>query len=141
MTTLAFLAALAAIFTVVLAMEVTDGDSLRLHRPAGLIAWLTGGNWPAKIGGALIIVGVGALLRYAAINIDLPPQVKLGAGIVIALALGLASTFVPEGAAKRPVSLALGGAAFGVAYLTAYSAFGLFHYVSNPTGLALLGIT
>ena len=141
MTTLVFLAALAAIFAVVLATEVTGRDSLRLHRPTGLIAWLTGGNWPAKIGGALIIVGVGALLRFALVNIELPPQLKLGAGIAIALALGLASTFVPAGAAKRPVSLALGGAAFGVAYLTAYSAFGLFHYVSNPIGVALLGVT
>lgn len=141
MITLAFLAALAAIFATVLAMEVTDGDGVRLHRPAGLIHWLTGGNWPAKIGGALMIVGVGALLRYALINIELPPQVKLGAGVFLALALGFASTFVPEGPAKRPVSLALGGAAFGVAYLTAYSAFGLFHYLSNPVGLALLGIT
>jgi hypothetical protein len=141
MTTLAFLAALAAIFATVLATEATDREDLRLHRPAGLIDWLTGGNWPAKIGGALIIVGVGALLRYALINIELPPQLKLGTGIVVALSLGLASTFIPEGAAKRPVSLALGGAAFGVAYLTAYSAFGLFHYLSNPIGLALLGAT
>ncbi len=81
------------------------------------------------------------MLRFALVNIELPPQLKLGAGIAIALALGLASTFVPAGAAKRPVSLALGGAAFGVAYLTAYSAFGLFHYVSNPIGVALLGVT
>src|SRR5262249_3330009 len=62
-------------------------------------------------------------------------------GVVIALVLGLASTFVPNGPARRPVSLALGGSAFGVVYLTAYSAFALFHYVSNPIGLALLALT
>src|SRR6185436_9046098 len=45
------------------------------------------------------------------------------------------------GNSRRAVSLCLGGAGFGVAYLTAYSAFGLFHYVSSPTGLALLGLT
>jgi hypothetical protein len=140
MTALAFLASVAAIFIAVLAIE--DGErELRLQRPAGLLTWLTRGNWPAKVGGALIIVGVGALLRYALLNIDIAPQLKLTAGIVIALALGLGSQFVPAGNAKRAISLALGGAAFGVAYLTAYSAFALFEYLSNPMGLALLGLT
>ncbi len=141
MTTLVFLAALAAIFVAVLAVE-SDGEStMNLRRPAGILTWLTRGNWPAKVGGALVIVGVGALLRYALLHVDVPPQVKLTAGVVIALALGFASMVVPEGNAKRSVSLALGGAAFGVAYLTAYSAFGLFQYLSNPAGLGLLGVT
>ena len=34
----------------------------------------------------------------------------------------------------------MGGAAFGVAYLTAYSAFALFGYVPSATGLALLAL-
>jgi uncharacterized membrane protein len=141
MITLAFLGAVAAIIVLVLALEVDDRSTLRIQRPTGLITWLTSGNWPAKVGGALIIVGVGALLRFALIEIDVPPMVKLVSGIVIALALGLASTFVGSGPSRRAVSLALGGAAFGVAYLTAYSAFGLFKYLSNPAGLALLGLT
>ena len=141
MVTLAFLGAIAAVVVLVLALEVDDRSTLRIQRPTGLITWLTSGNWPAKVGGALIIVGVGALLRFALIEIDVPPMVKLVSGIVIALALGLASTFVGSGPSRRAVSLALGGAAFGVAYLTAYSAFGLFKYLSNPAGLALLGLT
>lgn len=141
MTALAFLGALVAIFFVVLAIEADGDGPLKLHRPAGLFTWLTRGNWPAKIGGALIIVGVGALLRFALINLEFAPELKLSAGIVIALLLGLASMLVPEGSTKRPVSLALGGAAFGVAYLTAYSAFGIFEYLSNPMGLALLALT
>lgn len=141
MTALVFLGALVAIFFAVLIIEVDREGHLKLQRPVGLITWLTRGNWPAKIGGALIIVGLGALLRFALINIDVAPQLKLAAGIVIAFALGLGSMLVPGGGAKRPVSLALGGAAFGVAYLTAYSAFGFFEYLSNPMGLALLGLT
>jgi uncharacterized membrane protein len=140
MISLLFLGCVAAIFLLVVAME--DGElALRLqHRPAGLLAWLTGGNWPAKVGAALVVIGVGALLRYLLLNIDIPTQAKLGTGIVIAAALGFASVFVPGGAARRTLSLALGGAAFGVAYLTAYSAFALFGYVPSGTGLALLAL-
>lgn len=140
MTTLVFLATVAAVIITVLAFE-SQGEQVKFHQPAGLFTWLTRGNWPAKVGGALVIVGVGALLRYAAIHIDIAPHLKLYAGIFIALALGAGSLFVPDGPAKRPVSLALGGAAFGVAYLTAYSAFALFEYLDNPMGLALLGLT
>lgn len=141
MTTLAFLGAVAAIVVLILVLEVDARSQLRIHRPTGLFTWITSGNWPAKIGGALIIVGVGALLRYAALQIDIPPTSKLISGIVIALALGFGSALVAGGNARRAVSLCLGGAGFGVAYLTAYSAFGLFHYVSSPAGLALLGLT
>jgi uncharacterized membrane protein len=141
MTTLAFLAALAVIFAVILAIEADGAQGARLQRPVGLLTWLSRGNWPAKIGAALLIIGVGALLRYAALHIEIAPPLKLAAGLVLAFALGLASMFVPQGSARRAVSLALGGAAFGVAYLTAYSAFALFDYLSDPTGLALLGLT
>lgn len=74
MTTLAFLATVAAVAIIVLAIESQGTHSLSVHRPMGLFTWLTRGNWPAKVGGALIIVGFGALLRYAAINIDIAPS-------------------------------------------------------------------
>ena len=141
MTILAFLGAVAAIVILVLVLEVDARSPLRIHRPTGLLTWITSGNWPAKIGGALIIIGVGALLRFAALQIHAPPMSKLISGVLIAMVLGFGSAFVSGGGTRRAVSLCLGGAAFGVAYLTAYSAFGLFEYVSSPAGLALLGLT
>src|SRR5689334_17145104 len=141
MTMLAFLGAVAAIVVLILVLEVDARSQLRIHRPTGLLTWISSGNWPAKVGGALIIVGVGALLRFAALQIHAPPISKLIGGVFIALGLGFGSAFVTGGPARRAVSLCLGGAGFGVAYLTAYSAFGLFDYVSSPTGLALLGLT
>lgn len=141
MTTLVFLAALVAIVIAVLTAEADGKHGPKLQHPAGLLTWLTSGNWPAKVGGALVVVGVGALLRFALINIEVHAQLKLAAGIALALALGLASALLPAGPARRPVSLALGGAAFGVAYLTAYSAFALFNFLATPTGLALLCLT
>ncbi len=141
MTALVFLLAVGAIIAVVLAIESRGDDTSVARQPIGLLTWLTRGNWPTKVGGALIVVGVGALLRYAALNLEIPPPFKLVAGVLIAAALGLISVSLPAVAARRSVSLALAGSAFGVAYLTAYSAFALFGYLDNPEGLALLGVT
>lgn len=141
MITLVFLFAIAFIIGSVLAMEGGGAAGVEIRRPTGLFTWLSSGNWPAKIGGGLLVVGIGALLRYAAINFDIAPSVKLATGIVAAAVLGFASIATGRGAAQRAVSLALSGAAFGVAYLTAYSAFALFGYVTSPTGLTLLALT
>jgi hypothetical protein len=124
------------VFASVLALE-GDGDRLR-RGPAGLLSWITRGNWPAKVGGGLMIIGVGALLRYAAVNLDVPPGLKLGTGIGGTALLALVSSMTTR---RRAVSLALGGSAFGVAYLTAYSAFALFGYLPTMPGLGLLALT
>src|SRR4029079_816900 len=113
MVALIFLLVIAAVFASILALE--GGDEHFERRPAGLLTWIASGNWPAKIGGALIIIGVGALLRFAAIEIHVPPMQKLISGAFIAMGLGLASALVRGGPARRAVSLCLGGAGFGVA--------------------------
>jgi uncharacterized membrane protein len=139
MVALTFLSVIAAVFTAVVVLE--GGDPALPRRPRGLLIWIASGNWPAKIGGALLIVGAGALLRYAAINFDVPASLKLATGIVAAAALGFASFMVAGNARRRALSLAVGGAAFGVAYLTAYSAFALFGYLPTTQGLGLLVLT
>jgi uncharacterized membrane protein len=139
MLALIFLSVIAAVFVSVVALE--GGDQALERRPRGLLTWIVSGNWPAKVGGGLMVVGVGALLRYAAINFDVPPTFKLGLGIAAAAALGFGSFLTAGDAQRRVVSLALGGAAFGVAYLTAYSAFALFGYLPTLQGLGLLALT
>lgn len=138
MVALIFLSVVAAVFVTVVALE--GGDPIE-RRPRGLLTWIASGNWPAKIGGTLMVVGVGALLRYAAINFDAPPTLKLGFGIAAVAALGFASFFTSGMPQRRAISLALGGAAFGVAYLTAYSAYALFDYLPTTQGLGLLVLT
>jgi uncharacterized membrane protein len=123
MTTLVFLLALAGIAGTIFWME---GDAeTRALRP-GLLTWAVSGNWPAKIGAVLVTLGTGALLRYLAIHIEVAPPSKLMAGVAIAGTLGLAAMFTGRGDGRRTLSLVLSGSAFGVAYLTAYSAFVLF---------------
>lgn len=141
MITLVFLFAIAFIVGSVLAIEGAGASGSESRRPTGLFTWISSGNWPAKIGGGLLVVGIGALLRYAAINFDVPPTLKLATGVLAAAVLGFASIVTGRGAAQRALSLALGGAAFGVAYLSAYSAFALFGYVTSATGLTLLALT
>src|SRR5687767_15489237 len=112
MVALIFLSVIAAVFVAVVALE--GGDPSLERRPRGLLTWIASGNWPAKIGGALMIVGVGALLRYAAINFNAPASLKLGFGIVATAVLGYGSFFTSAMPQRRVISLALGGAAFGV---------------------------
>ena len=138
MVALVFLSVIAAVFVAVVALE--GGDPSLERRPKGLLTWIASGNWPAKIGGALMVVGVGALLRYAAINFDVPPAFKLALGIGATAALGFASFLTAANTQRRVISLALGGAAFGVAYLTAYSAFALFGYLPTLQGLGPAGV-
>lgn len=139
MTTLVFLLSAAAIFGSILLVESRDAP-LPAHVRTGLWAWITRGNWPAKVGGSLLVVGFGALLRYALLNVQIPPEFKLGTGIAASLLLGWLSLALPHRGVPRAVSLSLGGSAFGVVYMTAYAAFAYFHYLSNPTGLAALGL-
>lgn len=142
MTTLLFLLTIGAVAGAIMAAESRGGEYERPSRVAfGLLTWLTSGNWPAKIGAGLLVVGVGALLRFALKNLDIDPTLKLAGGIAISGLLAGAAVFAGNGPQRRAVSLALGGAAFGVAYLTAYSSFALFGYLDSETGTALLLLT
>lgn len=140
MISLAFIACIAILFLVVVSVEGANDEERDLLKPHGLIRWLTGGNWTAKVGAVLFLIGSGALIRYLMLNIDVPPGLKLGVGVVITAGLAVASSMLHGKPARRAIHLALGGAALGVAYLTAYSAYGFFHFVASIDALALLFI-
>ncbi|MES2934620.1 MAG: DUF2339 domain-containing protein [Pseudomonadota bacterium] len=140
MTPILFSLGILLVFSLLLAYETgTDASQPRLQR-LGLLSWLVSGNWPAKVGALLLIVGIGALLRYAMLHLDLPPELKLSGGLLIAALLGAAAFILKNLPERRAIHLALAGAAFGVAYLTAYSAYGFFNYVSSINALALLAL-
>ena len=121
---------------------VCDGVALggRLRIPAEglaacrLVRWLIAGNWTTKIGGLLVSIGAGALL----LNFDLSARAKITAGVLIAAVLAAASAVLSARSNRRALSIALAGASLGVAYLTAYSAYGFFHFVADLQALALL---
>lgn len=138
--TFAFLFTIAVLFALVLSWEAGPERKALMLRPVGLITWFVSGNWPAKVGAGLMLIGTGALLRYLLLNIDFPASGKLFAGVAIATALGVSSAAIKANPKRRAVHLALGGAALGVAYLTAYSAYGFFHFIGEPQALGALFI-
>ncbi|MES2535982.1 MAG: DUF2339 domain-containing protein [Pseudomonadota bacterium] len=138
MTSLLFIFSVLALFTALLRFEA-GADAIQPGiRQFGLVRWLMSGNWPAKVGAGLLILGVGALLRYTFININVVPEVKFGAGLMVSAILGFASFFLRQHPQRRALHLALAGAGFGVAYLTAYSAYGFFNYINEVNAFALL---
>ena len=136
MTPTIFIGLILVIFLVTYLTTAERKTTLR-HRSNGLINWLTTGNWPAKVGAGLMIIGFGALLRYLMLNIILVPQIKLAAGIVCSFILGALSAWVGNQPNRKEIHLSLGGAALGVAYLTAYSAHTYFGYFDPIQSLCL----
>ncbi len=138
MTGLAFLCGIVVLFIGLLAYESEDGSARLRDSQRGLWSWLTSDNWPAKVGGVLMVIGIGALMRYVLLHSQVTSEVKLSAGVSLAGVLGYLSYRLQALPARRALHLALAGAAGGVAYLTAYSAFALFGYLNDIAGLTLL---
>ena len=65
MTGLAFICGIVVLFIGVLAYETEDGALRLKDSQRGLWTWLTSDNWPAKVGAALMVLGIGALLKMA----------------------------------------------------------------------------
>jgi hypothetical protein len=53
-----------ALFAVLFIWEAAPEARVSALHPAGLLHWLVGGNWLAKVGALLVSIGTGALLRY-----------------------------------------------------------------------------
>lgn len=137
MTPLLFSISIVILFGLLFAYEASTDSTQPQLRQFGLLTWLISGNWPAKVGAGLLILGVGALLRYVLINFEAPPELKIGGGLFIAGILGAASYALKNRPARRAIHLALAGSAFGVAYLTAYSAYDIFKYIDQIGAMSL----
>lgn len=135
---LVFICTVAALFAVLFIWEAAPETRQSSLHPAGLLRWLVSGNWLAKVGALLVSIGSGALLRYLMLTLRFPPTGKLMAGVAMATGLGIASATVALHPRRRAISLALAGSALAVAYLTAYSAYGFFHFVADVPALGLL---
>ena len=139
MLALSFCCLIAGLFVVVALSEAHQNEFAGM-RPMGLLTWLVSGNWPAKVGSGLLIVGVGALLRFALLNVQVAPEAKLLSGALLCVSLFAFARVIRTRYGKHGIAAALTGAAFGCAYLTAYSAYALFHYLESFAGLAALAI-
>lgn len=82
-------------------------------------------------------MGFGALLRYMMLNIELSSQLKILFGCECSLVLSILSLILGMQSVRPVVSLALAGAALGVAYLIVYSANAYFGYFNNIQSISL----
>lgn len=135
---MSFAITIGLLFALVFALESATHPAGAGIRPHSLLRWVSSDNWPAKVGAILIIIGVGALLRYAMLHLDAPDHLKLGGGVALSALTGLAAYACRQHPARRALHFALTGAAFGIAYLCAYASFGLFSYLDDLSGIALL---
>jgi len=138
MHALGFISLTMLLFAALFAGEFWTDRQRQSTLQSGLFSWLIGGNWPAKVGAGLLIFGVGALIRYAFLHVNVSDQAKLLSGALAAGLLGISAFVLRNKRERRALHLALAGSAFGVAYLTAYSAFGLFNYLDDLNGMSLL---
>jgi uncharacterized membrane protein len=134
---LVFICSVVVLFVVLFVWEAApDTRKLSLH-PTSLLRWLISGNWLAKVGALLVSISGGALMRYLMLTLKFPPTGKLMAGVAMTTGLGIASAALAN-PRRRAISLALAGSALAIAYLTAYSAYGFFHFMADVQALGLL---
>lgn len=91
MIAFAFILGITGLFFVMLTFETTIDSTQPRLRQSGLFTWLVSGNWPAKVGAGLLIIGIGALIRYFLLTVALPSEIKIGSGIAASIVRG---TFV-----------------------------------------------
>jgi len=107
--------------------------------PAWLIhakAWLFGGNLVAKLGLAILFIGVSFLLKYAAARVTVPIELRLASIVLADIALLLWAWRIRQ---SRPtISLPAQGAAVAILMLTTFGAFKLYGLIPGGAAFVLL---
>jgi uncharacterized membrane protein len=106
--------------------------------PSVLAKWLFESSWIAKVGIALVFIGVGALLRFAVKEgwLDFPIQMRL-AGIAAA-ALGALAVGWRNREKKRIFALNLQGGAIGVLMMVVFAAYRMYQLIPATATFAML---
>lgn len=110
----------------------------RTSEQSALAKWLFESSWIAKVGIALVFIGVGALLRFAVKEgwLDFPIEMRL-VGIAAA-ALGALAVGWRQREKKRIFALNLQGGAIGVLMMVVFAAYRLYHLMPATATFAML---
>lgn len=101
-------------------------------------SWLTLDNWPIKLGMLLLLIGVGAGLRWMAMQgwLTVPMSVRLtGLYLLAGAAVAFGLRQPPE---KRAFGLSVQGAAIGVMLMTVYAALRLYGLIEPGPAFGLM---
>lgn len=101
-------------------------------------SWFTEGNVPVKIGMVVMIIGIGAFLKWAADQnlFSIPLEVKLAAVAVLGLA-GLVFGWMQR-IDKPAFGLSLQGGSIGILVLDVFASYRLYHVLDAGPTFALL---
>jgi uncharacterized membrane protein len=98
--------------------------------------WLIGGNSVARVGVLILFFGVSFLLKYAADNDMLPAELRLAAAAIGSIVLLVLGWRLKD--KNQDYGLLLQGAGIGMLYLTAFSTYYLYHFISVGFAFGLL---
>lgn len=119
--------------------ESADHDATAIDRePPIWQSWLTLENWPVKLGMLLLLIGVGAGLRWVAMQgwLTVPMSVRL-TGLYL-LAGGAVIFGMRQPPERRAFGLSVQGAALGVMLMTIYAALRLYGLIEPGPAFALM---
>ncbi|MBI2397212.1 MAG: DUF2339 domain-containing protein [Xanthomonadales bacterium] len=115
-------------------------DPVAISEPNAVARWLFESSWIAKIGIGLVLIGVGALLRFAVKEgwLDFPIEMRL-AGIAAAALAALAVGW-RQREGKRIFALNLQGGAIAVLMMVVFASYRLYHLIPAEATFGLLVI-
>lgn len=105
-------------------------------KPNPIVAWFTGPNAIARIGLAILFLGLAFLLKYAAEHNIVPIELRVAGVAAAGVAMLAGGWRLRE---RRPgYAMGLEGAGVGVMYLTTFAAFRLYHLLPPTPAFVLL---
>ena len=104
--------------------------------PNPIVAWFTSGNAIARVGVVILFFGLAFLLKYAADNNMLPPELRVGGVALFGIGLLVLGWRLRE---KRPAfAVGLQGAAVAVLYLVTFASLRLYHLIPPEMAFFML---
>jgi uncharacterized membrane protein len=104
--------------------------------PNPIVAWFMGGNTIVRVGLVILFVGLAFLIKYAADNQMLPPELRVAGVAAAGIALLFVGWRLRE--SRRGYALSLQGAGVAVLYLTFLGAMRLYHLIPAEAAFFLL---
>ncbi|HEU0052070.1 MAG TPA: DUF2339 domain-containing protein [Longimicrobium sp.] len=127
------------------AREVARVQAEEERETSPLVLWFEGklnatpGDWIARAGMALLLLGVAFLCKYSIDRGWITPAIRVSAGGAIGAALLTLGIRTHRDA--KPFSALLLGGGIGAWYISAYASFTLYHLVPFPVAVGLMTLT
>lgn len=110
--------------------------SLGRRVPTAALRWLVTGNLVAKLGLVILFIGISFLLKYVAVRIDIPVELRIAA--IVAADIALLAWGWRIRASRRGIGLPVQGAALAILMLVVFGMYRMYGLISGGAALAVL---